>query len=206
MPHACRASNGLCAQRQWLPTLVGRVRNSPLQPKAQAPLNTRQLLTVELPSSAHPPRAHGAVPVASSVVGLAHAGLPRDAVRLLAPSGAQIRWGPGRGAGSGPMGLLRRWGSNRQAFWFWGSMCATPRRAPLLLRTDDPLPTYVAIPAFRPTRSQWPPLQRPMVKLRSRHPTNQPPAPTNQPTNQPPQPTNQPPQPPQPTTQPPNHP
>ncbi|KIZ01806.1 putative serine/threonine-protein kinase GCN2 [Monoraphidium neglectum] len=35
-------------------------------------------------------RAHSAVPVASNVVGIAHAGLPRDAVRLLAPSGAQI--------------------------------------------------------------------------------------------------------------------
>ncbi|KAI8469455.1 MAG: hypothetical protein J3K34DRAFT_459347 [Monoraphidium minutum] len=35
-------------------------------------------------------RSHSAVPVASNVVGIAHAGLPRDAVRLLAPSGAQI--------------------------------------------------------------------------------------------------------------------
>jgi hypothetical protein len=43
------------------------------------------------PPTLPPNRAHGAVPVASSVVGIAHGGLARDAVRLLAPSGAQIR-------------------------------------------------------------------------------------------------------------------
>ena len=39
---------------------------------------------------------HGAVPMASMQLGLAHAGLPADTVRVLAPSGVQLalRWGP----------------------------------------------------------------------------------------------------------------
>ncbi len=40
---------------------------------------------------------HGAVPMASMQLGLAHAGLPSDTVRVLAPSGVQLalRWGSG---------------------------------------------------------------------------------------------------------------